>query len=123
MRKAAMRRNFRCAFQESTGQTSANVCRLRCAQLLQEELATLESNLRELAGEEGSVPSLVALYKPSAAGIPEAARRAQNERELSQLSDSAHLLQQRHTELTGQMTHLQTALQQKQGSPSNALLK
>ena len=84
--------------------------------MLQEELATLESNLRELAGEEGSLPSLVALYEPSAGAIPEAARRAQNKRELSQLSDSAHLLQQRHSELTGQMTHLQTTLQQKQGA-------
>lgn len=83
------------------GKRLPNECRVRCAQLLQEELAAQKSYLHELAGEDGSVPSLVALYEPSAAGIPEAARRAQYERELSQLSDSAQQLQlqQRHTKL------------------------
>lgn len=120
--EAATRRNFRCeiySVSEDHWHQRLESRPARIVQSLHEELAHLESNVRELVGEEGTgtgtVRSLVALYEPSAAAIPEATRRVQNERELSQLSDAAHQLQRRHAGLGEQLTHLQTSLQQKQG--------
>lgn len=122
--EAATRRNFRCeidSVSEDHWHQRLESRPPRIVQSLHEELAHLERNVRELVGEEGTgtstgtVRSLMALYEPSAAAIPEATRRVQNERELSQLSDAAHQLQRRHAGLAEQLTHLQTSLQQKQG--------